>query len=66
MQQFRKPAYQKLSHWKDLIAQQGPSCCKIDIEMRAAERYTFAIDLDDILDSTNLKMALFDERTSSR
>jgi hypothetical protein len=26
----------------------------IDIEIRAAERYTFAIDLDDILDSTYL------------
>jgi hypothetical protein len=49
-----KAVYQKLSHWKDLIAQQGASCCKIDIEMRAAERYTLAIDLDDILDSTIL------------
>jgi hypothetical protein len=62
-----KAAYQKLSHWKDLIAQtrQELSCCKIDSEIRAAERYTFAIDLDDILEHS-LKLAFFNERISSR
>gem|GEM_PF-6742899 len=51
-----KAAYQKLSNWKDLIAQtrQALSCCKIDSEIRAAEIYTVAIDLDDIPDSTIL------------
>jgi hypothetical protein len=51
-----KATYQKLSNWKDSIAQTWKelSCCKIDNEIRAAEIYTVAIYLDDILDSTIL------------